>query len=243
MNLKNSDYLNLIEELKKTDINGCITGSSMWAYDTDVSQWGGDVDVFAYNINAFVDAVNQVRYKLGFDFATKGEQWKWNRIVKKGDRKQELMTAKFVKPGCPMLNISVKPNQECMVDVLSAFDQTCIMVGWDIRKQFKLDLRDSFTGDIWISMLNPLRDQDAEAYNVKTWLRQTDRVLKYHSRGIDTSLCAKGYIQMVNSVVNAGALFESEAAKVFFEETSKEFTKVADDLSNWLREEYEIDYR
>ena len=243
MELTNESYVNLIEDLKGTDINGCVTGSSLWCYDTDITAWGADVDVFCYNLHAFVDAINQARYKLGFEFASDGEQWKWNRIVKKGDRKQELFTIKMNKPGCPQLNISVKPNQECMVDVLSAFDQTCIMNGYDIRKKLPLDLRESFTGDKWISMLNPLRDQDAEAYNVKTWLRQTDRCLKYAGRGIDTSLCAKSYIDMINSVVNKGALFESDKAKAFYEETAKEFAAVADKMSAWLKEEYEIDYR
>ena len=244
MALSNDKYIQTIELLKTTDINGCITGSSLWAYDTDISSWDSDVDIFCYSTEAFIDAVSQIK-ALGWRLASKGEEWKWNRTIKRGFKKtkggQPMCTLKLDKDGWPQVNISIKPYQECVCDVITAFDQTCIMAGWDIKKHIMLDLRDMWTGDKWTSMLNPLRDQDYEAYEVKTWLRQTDRLAKYHSRGFDVSLATRGYIDMIDGVCEIGNLFPtSEASVLFFEETTKEFKDIADRLRKFLAEEYEI---
>lgn len=241
--ITNDKYLETIELLKKTDIHGCITGSSLWAYDTDISSWDSDVDIFAYSTEAFMDAVAQVR-ALGWKLATKGEEWKWNRTIKRGMKKTKgnmpVCTLKLSREDYPIVNISIKPHQECVCDVITAFDQTCIMAGWDIKKHIMLDFRDMWTGDKWTSMLNPLRDQDYEAYEVKTWLRQTDRLQKYHDRGFDVSQATKGYIDMIGGCLDVGNLFpQSEASVLFFEETTKEFKDIQDRLKKFLAEEYE----
>lgn len=245
--ISNDKYIELIEDLKKTDIEGCITGSALWAYDTDISQWDADVDLFCYTGEAFVDAVCQARYKFGFEFASKGERWKWDRTIKRGMSKaknssQPMCTIKMNKLGYPQLNISIKPYQNSVTDVVTVFDQTCIMHGYDIRKRVDLDYRDMFTGDKWISILNPLREQDADSYTVKTWLRQTSRLSKYNVRGFDVSQATIGYIRMIDQAMNNGALFDSEDAKLFFAECTKDFRDVREDLVNFLKQEYEIDY-
>ena len=243
--ITNSQYIQTIELLKATDIFGCVTGSSLWAYDTDISDWDSDVDIFVYSEMAFMDAVAQVK-ALGWHLATDGERWKWKRTKEHGLKKtkggQPMCTLKLDREGWPQVNISIKPHQESVCDVITAFDQTCIMAGWDIKKGIMLDFRDMWTGDKWTSMLNPLRDQDYEAYSTKTWLRQTDRLQKYHDRGFDVSLATQGYITMIDETLKIGNLFpQSEASVVFFEETTSEFAKIRDSLKAFLKEEYEID--
>lgn len=243
--IDNVFYLKTIELLKETDIFGCITGSSLWAYDTNISCWDSDVDIFVYTEMAFMDAVAQVK-ALGWDLSTEGERWKWKRTKEHGLKKvkggQPMCTLKLDRDGWPQVNISIKPNQGSVCDVISAFDQTCIMAGWDIKKKIMLDFRDMWTGDKWTSMLNPLRDQDYEAYTTKTWLRQTDRLQKYHDRGFDVSIATKGYITMIDETLKIGNLFpQSEASVMFFEETTSEFAKIRDSLKAFLKEEYEID--
>lgn len=247
LNIQNSKYIQTIEILKETDIFGCITGSSLWAYDTDISGWDSDVDIFVYSEMAFMDAVAQVK-ALGWHLATGGEQWKWKRTKEHGLKKtkggQPMCTLKLDREGWPQVNISIKPHQGSVCDVITAFDQTCIMAGWDIKKRIMLDFRDMWTGDKWTSMLNPLRDQDYEAYTTKTWLRQTDRLQKYHDRGFDVSIATKGYIDMINGTLEIGNLFpQSEASVEFFAATTNEFKSIADSLSKFLKEEYEVDYR
>lgn len=247
LNIQNSKYIQTIEILKETDIFGCITGSSLWAYDTDISGWDSDVDIFVYSEMAFMDAVAQVK-ALGWHLATGGEHWKWKRTKEHGLKKtkggQPMCTLKLDRDGWPQVNISIKPHQGSVCDVITAFDQTCIMAGWDIKKRIMLDFRDMWTGDKWTSMLNPLRDQDYEAYTTKTWLRQTDRLQKYHDRGFDVSIATKGYIDMINGTLEIGNLFpQSEASVEFFAATTHEFKSIADSLSKFLKEEYEVDYR
>lgn len=246
--LTNDDYKKLIKEIQETDINGCITGSAMWCLDTDISSWNADVDVFAYGPEAFIDAVAQARYSLGFKFSSNGEEWKWNRCVKRGinlkaSQGYPVCTIKLTRDGSPELNISLKPHQDSVTDVLTVFDCTQIMVGYDIRKKIYLDYRDMWTGDKWIGMLNPLRDQDAEAYTVKKWLRQTDRLQKYHDRGFNMELATIGYVKMIDQVLQTGSLFQTEKSLDFYEECTKEFREIRTNLVNFLKEEYEYDYR
>ena len=232
--MNNQQYMDLLHLLKQTDINGCITGSSLWCYDTDISDWDADVDIFVYNNQAFIDAVCQVRFKLGFDFASEGERWKWERQIKRGDTKQWLCTIKLDHPEYPQVNISCKPNQKNVTDVISNFDQTCIMNGYDIRRKVQVDMREMFTGDKYISMLNPLYDQDADAYTVSNWLRQTNRVAKYAMRGIDTTLVARAYIDLIDKVLATGKLFQSEKSSDFFDKTTEEFVPIKEGLQQWL---------
>lgn len=245
--LTNNAYLTLIDMLKNSDIDGCITGSSLWAYDTDISGWGADVDVFCYTIEGFVAACCEAVYKFGFDFASDGERWKWERTIERGIKRAKggapACTIKFVSPDLPMLNISIKPDQTSVSDVITAFDQTCIMHGYDIQKRVEVDFREDYTGDAWVSMLNPLRKQDSDVYTVKTWLRQTDRLAKYSQRGFDVSQAAIRYIDMIDHALRYGALFESEDAIAFFESATAEFQKVRNNLVIFLRDEYDIEYK
>ena len=55
------------QRLMATDINGCITGSSLTGHDFD--QWSvtPDIDVFCYSPFAMVHAIDVCEYQLGLE--------------------------------------------------------------------------------------------------------------------------------------------------------------------------------
>ena len=238
----------VVELLKHTDINGCITGSSM--IDGDYDNWESqpDVDVFVYEKPQLQYAINLLMLKHGFEPATAGEEWKINRI-NNFDQKKKLpvSTVKLEKDGI-IVNISFKEGKNNIFAVLATFDMSIIMIGYDIRKHVLLDLRVGWDGMVaedddkrWspsgsVAYPNPLRDQDVDMYGVEMWVRQFDRVIKYWNRGYDTRPMARFYIKLVEGVIETGQLFTTAKSEASYKEFVDIYGPLKDKMVKWLED-------
>ena len=236
-----------IDMLKETDIDGCITGSSMLGMNFDVWADAPDIDVFVYQANQQLYAVDLLVLKHGFVPLSKGEEWKIDRIRTRGMQKNSyLSTVKLVKDEV-IVNISYKANKTNMFMVLSSFDMSIIMIGYDIRKKVLLDLRCGWKNmiqedpnNIWsesteVAVPNPLRNQDVDMYGVEMWVRQFDRCIKYWNRGFDTRPMALFYIDSINRVIDDGALFTSDKSQRAYADFVEVYAPMRDKMEAWLK--------
>ena len=89
------------ERLLDTDIDGCITGSSLADWDMDDPDFTPDIDVFTYSPYAMVHAIDVIEYKLGLEpggdsvTTDKGERWKADKMRTSGRGGRDLATCKF----------------------------------------------------------------------------------------------------------------------------------------------------
>lgn len=241
------------ELLKGTGINGCITGSSM--LDVDFDSWADvpDIDVFVYNEPVLMNLADMLEYRYGFTAATDGEAWKLNRIRTMGFQKNAaLSTLKMKNDDGVIVNVTWKKGKTTMSSVLSSFDMSIIMLGWDIKHGFGQDLRTRDSagvfddpGHLWsddpkVAVPNPLRDQDVDMYGAEMWIRQFDRVIKYWNRGFDTRKMAEFYIKLINQVINNGKLFQTEKADTAFGEFVKMYEPLRDKMVSWLKDKEEV---
>lgn len=240
-----------IEFLKTTDIDGCITGSSMLP-DEDFDLWASqpDVDLFVYSDNQLIDAVAKLQYGYGWQPMSAGEEWKLERTRNHDNSKDyrtKLSTVKLTKDGV-IINVTRKYNKNTMFDVLASFDMSIIMIGYDIRKHVLLDLRcgwpemvhedpeNRWSNDPRVAVPNPLRNQDVDMYTVRMWVRQYARVEKYWDRGFDTRPMAEFYIDCIEKVIAKGQLFDSEKSEIAYDEFVTLFQPLADRMKAWLEE-------
>jgi hypothetical protein len=229
----------VIEELKCTSIDGCITGSCLITNDYENWQDKPDIDIFVYSEVALVHAVDVCEYLLDFKAGKReassvlGEEWKLNRIRRKGMQKNNFLATVSMKRDDIVVNITLKKNQTTMVDVLSHFDMSIVMVGYDILSQYELDLRGPKPN---LAEPNKLRNQDAELYSTAQWVRQFDRVIKYWNRGYDTRPMAHFYIDLIESVIDTGALFTTEKSKEAYDLFVEEFTETKKKIAKWIAE-------
>lgn len=235
-----------IEMLKGTDIHGCITGSCM--LDMDFESWAEtpDIDVFTYTENQELYAIDLLMLEHGFEPLNKGERWKIERIKDRGmQKKAVLTTVKLVRDGI-VVNITYKNNKTNLLSVLSSFDMSIIMKGFDIETKVMMDLRtknDGFvpedplkkwSSDPMVAVPNPLRKQDVDMYGVEMWVRQWDRVLKYWSRGFDTRPMAKFYVDSINRIIDDGALFTTDKSQSAYQLFVDTYIPLRDKMSAWL---------
>lgn len=238
-----------IELLKSTDINGCITGSSMIP-DADFDYWDEkpDIDVFVYTEPQLQYAANLLMFKHGFENLSKGEAWKYNRIINRGSQKNAyLSTIKLVKDDV-VVNITYKKYKNNVFSVLSSFDMSIIMIGYDIRKHVMLDLRCGWDGmvpedpdnrwshDTKVAMPNPLRDQDVDMYGAEMWVRQFDRAIKYWNRGFDTRPMARFYIKLITRVIDDGQLFNTDKSHENYQEFVTTYEPLKEKMVQWLKD-------
>lgn len=237
----NNKIAEVIDIIKKdASINGCITGSCL--LDADFNEWdtAPDVDIFTYSEGSFIDAINQMMYKHGFEpgvpgnpKSANGERWKINKTIKYGMRNNfALSTVKLNKDGV-IVNISYRKDQESVCDVVTAFDMSIIMKGWDIRKGF---LYDETGAEPMVAVPNRHRDQDTDLYTTQKWIRQFDRVIKYWNRGFDTRPMAQFYLDMIDQTLEIGSLFTSEKAIEAYETVTADFRNVREKISLWLED-------
>jgi len=235
----------VIDMLKDSGINGCITGSSMLDEDFDLWETAPDVDVFVFAEPQLLDSANKLIYKYGFEPATKGEEWKLNRIRNRGMQKNASLQTIKLKHGDIIVNITWKYGKTTLASVLSSFDMSIIMVGYDIKHKVGLDLRcvtDATFGEGgWspsprVAYPNPLRDQDVDMYGAQMWIRQFDRVIKYWNRGYDTRPMAKFYIKLIDQVIETGKLFNSQASEDAFTGFVEEYMPMRDRMVQWLKD-------
>ena len=234
-----------IELLKNTDIYGCITGSSLLESNFDDWDTPPDVDVFVFSQQALIHAVTLLMEKYGFepgsetDKSSKGEAWKIDRSITHGMQKNfPLSTIKLRKDGV-IVNITFRKYQTSVLDILSNFDMSIVMRGYDIRKHLDVDLRKIIDAPNTTAIPNPFRDQDTDMYTVMQWVRQFDRVIKYWQRGFDTRPMARFYLNAIDAVIETGAIFDTDKAVSMYDEFVEQFKEIREKISTWLKDKEE----
>lgn len=234
-----------IELVKTLPIDGCITGSCLLP-GFDPESWGTvpDVDIFLFGEAELVRACELAQHALkmepgsGTQRSRLQEEWKLGRLHDAGlNNRIGVTTYKFFCDGV-ILNLTFKQRKfhgrwVPILDtpgVLQSFDMSIVMQGYDIKHHVMYDMR---TGDPKVATPNPLRDHDCVMWTVSKWVRQFDRVVKYYNRGFDTRPMAKFYLDMIDSCIEAGCLFDSEESKQAFESFSNEFLEKRANIADW----------
>lgn len=242
------DIKDTIEMLKNTDINGCITGSSM--LDCNFDNWDSvpDIDLFVYSEPQLQYAANMLMFKFGFEPLSPGEEWKLGRVQNKGMQRNAYLSTVKLRLGNVVVNVTYKQYKNNIFSVLSSFDMSIIMVGYDIRKHVMLDLRcgwehmvpedpdNRWSPDTKVAYPNPLRDQDVDMYGAEMWVRQFDRVIKYWNRGFDTRPMARFYIKLINEVIEKGQLFQTDKSEAAYQGFITTYEPLRDKMVQWLND-------
>lgn len=241
------------EMLVDTDIDGCITGSSLAEWNMEDPEFSPDIDVFTYSPYAMVHAIDVCEYKLGLKpggdkiVSEKGERWKIHQTRKNGRGGRDLSTCKFTD-GKVVVNISNRKYEKSAMDVIARFDMSIVLVALDIPSKTLIDMRDckpkedvrnvidSPGGDPTVAVPNPFRQFNGAIWEASKWLRQWDRVIKYWNRGFDTRPMAKFYRWMLQDTIEGGQMFKTEASRRAYDEFVQEFKELGDKIDNWLEE-------
>ena len=239
--------------IKMTGVIGCLTGSSMIPGE-DFSKWEQvpDVDVFVFLEPQLLVLAMTLEQVYNFKPADKANDWKYRKLKTAGSNKKDaLSTLKMMSPNGIIANITWKKGRDNMLSVLSSFDMSIIMVGYDISHGFGLDLRTADSAGVtdgkarWspdprLAVPNPMRDQDCDMYGVSMWARQFDRVVKYWDRGFDTRPMARFYIREIQRVIDTGKLFNTENGERAFNEFVAEFAPMMGKMREWLADKEDI---
>ena len=238
-----------------TDIDGCITGSSLAEnWDVDEAEVKPDIDIFTYSPYAMVHAIDVVEYKLGLVpggdevSSDKGEAWKAKKMRTSGRGfGRDLATCKFTD-GNVVVNVSNRKGERSAMDVIARFDMSIVLQAYDIPSGSLIDMRcvqpkadlvdviKSKGGDPMVAVPNPFRSFDGATWEAKKWLRQWDRVIKYWNRGFDTRPMARFYSNMIKEVIDGGSLFKTEASKQAYQEFVDEFQELGTKIDEWIKE-------
>lgn len=238
-----------------TGINGCVTGSSMLClHGIDFDDWTDvpDVDVFVYSEPQLSHAVDIMCMRYGFKPLNDGEAWKIDRLHTRGtSRDWPLSTVKVVRDDV-VVNITWKKGYTTMAAVLSSFDMSIIMVGYDIKHRFGMDMRTAESAGVFedadglwshdrrTAVPNPLRDQDVDMYGAKMWIRQFTRVIKYWQRGFDTRPMARFYLKLIDGVIKKGRLFQTDKSEEAYNDFMSWTGPVRESIEEWLRDKEEV---
>lgn len=246
------------QRLMATDINGCITGSSLTGHDFDSWSVTPDIDVFCYSPYAMVHAIDVCEYQLGLepggdeDSTAQGERWKAAKMRTNGIGKgRDLATCKYTD-GEVTVNVSHRRYQRSAMDVIARFDMSIDMIAADIPSGTTLDMRlcsmkddvarfiseslPDLEPDAMVAVPNPFREFDGTTWNAAKWLRQWDRVIKYWDRGFDTRPMALFYRGMLKEIIDGGCLFKTEASRRAYEEFVAEFSDLDERIKTWLQD-------
>lgn len=226
-----------IEEIKAMNLFGCITGSSLLDANFDTWDTAPDVDVFVYTEMALVQAITKLEASGNYDYLTKGEEWKTNRTISSGSQKKAFLnTIKMVNKDTGIIvNVTWKKACKTMVDVISSFDMSIVMVGYDLVNNCTLDLREQWsTKDVAVP--NKLRRFNTDLWTVDNWVRQFDRVIKYWGRGYDTRNMARTYIKMIDDVIETGSLFQTKKSEEIYETYAQQFVEQRELIAQWLED-------
>lgn len=237
-----------IELLKELPINGCISGSSMIP-EADFDTWTSvpDVDVFVYSDMQLLFTSTMLISGYGFEPASAAEKQKLEWLRDDGCNRKATLTTVKVKHGDVIVNLTWKKWKTSLVDVLASFDQSCIMIGYDIPFAWGIDMRTSdvkvfddkysrWSNDPQVSVPNPMRKQKADRYTTAQWVRQFARVMKYWERGIDTRPMARFYIELIDDVIEKGSLFNTERDIAGYEEFVEMYAPLRDKMALWLED-------
>lgn len=237
-----------IELLKDLDVYGCITGSSM--LDCNFDEWDNhpDIDVFVYYPNEALYLANLLINCYGFKPATEGEAWKLDRMRKAMRQKDACLQTIKVEKDEIIVNITYKYGKTNMLAVLSSFDMSIIMKGYDIETKSMMDLRvgsdlmvpedpnGKWSKDPNVAVPNPLRKQDVDMYGAEMWIRQFDRVIKYWNRGFDTRPMARFYIELIDGVIKKGQLFNTDKSTAAYNGFVETYEPLRKKMVEWLND-------
>lgn len=235
-----------IELLKSLPINGCISGSSMIP-EVNFDNWQSvpDVDVFVYSEMQLLFVSTMLITGYNFKPASAAEEQKLEWLRNDGCNSKATLTTVKIKRDDVIVNLTWKKWKTSLVDVLASFDQSCIMIGYDIPFAWGIDMRtknvrvfddrfDRWSDDPAKSVPNPMRKQNADRYTTAQWVRQFARVMKYWDRGVDTRPMAKFYIDLIDEVIEKGSLFNTERDIAGYEEFVEMYAPLRDKMAMWL---------
>ena len=241
--------------IMETDIEGCITGSSLAEnWDVDEAEVKPDIDIFTYSPYAMVHAIDVLEYRFGLApggdemSSDKGEAWKAKKMRASGRGfGRDLATCKFTD-GNVVVNVSNRKGERSAMDVISRFDMSIVLQAYDIPSGSLIDMRcvqpkadlvdviKSKGGDPMVAVPNPFRSFDGATWEAKKWLRQWDRVIKYWNRGFDTRPMARFYSNMIKEVIDGGSLFKTETSKQAYQAFVDEFEDLGKKIDEWIKE-------
>lgn len=244
---------NMIHDIRQTDIDGCITGSSLTSVGKSGWDEVPDVDIFVYSPYAMVHAVDVCEYQLGLRpggdpiTSDEGERWKVNKVRTSGRGTRDLATCKFTD-GNIVVNVSNRKFERSAMDVIARFDMSIVLQAYDIPSGTLIDFRSCKPkenvvevigcdhADEYTAVPNPFRSFDGTTWNAAKWLRQWDRVIKYWNRGFDTRPMARFYRHMILEIVDGGCMFKTEASKNAYDEFVNEFSQLSEKIDAWLED-------
>lgn len=224
---------NVIELLKKQDLNACITGSCLLDYFE-----GQDVDVFVYDQSSLNKLLFYMHYNPMFQILDPLERHKFEDYINNNKSSIEslgLLTIKFKYNLCVDVNVVFKKFQKNCFDVISNFDLDIIATGYDIKTGKTLSLRESsgMKGS-WNKWNQTFYKFDF--WGVKRILRQFERIVKYTKRGYDLTEATDKYISLVEEILKTENVYKSEKGNKYFEDSIEQFETVLKILNIWKRD-------
>lgn len=199
----------VIEIIKKIDVEGCITGSCLLGYFPEGKQ---DVDVFLYSEAAFTKMLYTLKFHPMFLIIDPVEKWKaedWCNSSYKGSiKKVGLISIKIVYNTCVDVNVIFKEHKHSIFDVLSSFDMDIISKGYDLKTKKILDLSENRAG---IATWNKWNKQfySVNIWSINSLLRQFERIIKYHKRGYNTDELVYKYKEILVEMMEYDNIFNS----------------------------------
>lgn len=226
-----------IEELKQSDLIGCITGSCLLDADFDDWETKPDIDIFLYNQASLAYACSEIVWHMGYrpgkgdEKTRKMEEWKFRKL-KQGQYSSKIPvnTHSFEKDGV-IVNLTYKKNMRNMLHILGSFDMDLVMHGFDIELKQEMNF---VPKDAKVAHINPYRKIRYDLWDTAHWLRQWDRVVKYWNRGYDTRPVAEAYLDMVDKTMETANIFSTPAAMEAQEQFFKEFEDTRKKIVEWL---------
>lgn len=233
--------------LEDKRINGCITGSCL--IDADFDYWESlpDVDIFTYNQNYMIQAIEILTNSLGCewgedgsDISAKRERMKYGWLLDGRKNKWDtgLQTVKLHDSAGVVVNVSTRGGCRNVAEVINAFDMSIVMHGINIRTGVDYDLTSMMSGDPMIAVPNELKQttEDVSMWEADRWIRQFDRCLKYWNRGFDTRPVAEYYIKLLDEQIEAPKLWTSDKATEYYDEFIAKFVEARKRINDWLQE-------
>lgn len=222
-----ANYLKSLE-----NINGCLTGSYLLDYFE-----GQDLDVFVYSERDLTNLLNVLGTNKMFQLIDDIEKWKYSEYLYKGQsslKKIGIISIKFKYNLSIDVNIIYKKGCENILSVLSSFDFDVVSRGYDLRTKQFLSLSDNNTKEVDWNRWN-VAFLEFDLWKSKRILRQIERCIKYHQRGLNTDKVVIKYIEIIDKALSFKNIFKSEDFdnRLF---DYKESLKILKELCNeWLK--------
>lgn len=217
--------------IKKQDIRGCITGSTVLGYFEKA-----DIDIFVYDQKSFDKLFYAMYYNDMFTILDEIEIWKANKFMNEENnfRKFGLTTLKFYYNTCVPINIILKKDCTDIFSVLSTFDLDIVCKGYDIKTGKYLDLSENLPDNkaTW-NKWNPAYSSD-KVWEISRVLKQFLRVDKYQKRKYDMSEVVLKYKELLNKILDFSNIFNSESFDEKLETTKKNALILDKIIDKWL---------